>query len=56
MCVHCAFSVQFALNDKLNMEKEAQGGKQSAEDKRRAVEVTRAYYLLSHTKYFFLCL
>jgi hypothetical protein len=30
---------QFALNDKLNMEKEAQGAKQSAEDKRRAVEV-----------------
>jgi AP-2 complex subunit mu-1 len=29
---------KFALNDKLNMEKD-QGGKQSAEDKRRAVEI-----------------
>lgn len=30
---------KFALNDKLNMEKEGQTGKQSAEDKRRAVEI-----------------
>lgn len=30
---------KFALNDKLNMEKEAAGGRQSAEEKRKAVEV-----------------
>lgn len=30
---------QFALNDKLNMEKESTGGKQTPDDKRRAVEV-----------------
>jgi hypothetical protein len=44
---HCDdFSLQFALNDKLNMEKES-GERQPGDDKRRAVEVLSRLLLTS---------